>query len=141
MGKTNKVVGRIEEGQLLNAKVNGFDYQVDYPRENYEPIASNPGGVLTLALAGCKAVIAKQYCDARNIDVVLDVEVVTAIENIDGRDQAEFTVDLKFTGDIEEKDLDKLEKVLDQECTVEHLILSDKNKIKTNYRLEPKAIS
>ncbi len=141
MKKTNKVTGRIEEGQLLNAKVNGFDYQIDYPRENYEPVASNPGGILSLALAGCKAVIAKQYCDARNIDVTLDVEVDTEIVKVNGQDQAEFTVDLTFNGDVEKIDLEKLERVLDERCTVENLILSGKNEVKTNYHLEKKLSS
>jgi hypothetical protein len=48
---------------------------------------------------------------------------------------ADYKVALTFSGDIDEADLPKIKKVLDGQCTVQHILLSTNNTVETTYSI------
>lgn len=138
MATKGYVKGIVRPGtNKLEAKVDGYDMVINFPAENYEPEGPIPGGVLAFALAGCKALVCSTYFNARGKDVQVEVEVSSDF----GRDektkyfQTSFDVNLKFSGDVKASEIEKIKKILDQECAIEHILLGDKNKVTTHYQL------
>lgn len=130
-----KVTGKITKGSLFEAEVDGFKYTFDQPSEDHKPLGTSPGGALALALAGCKAMSAAAYFNARNKDVEISITLNAAYPPDGIRQKMETSVVLEFEGDdITDKDLKLVQRVVERACTVEHVVLGENNQIETEYK-------
>lgn len=123
--------------------MDGFKYKIDYPidiagYEDYNLEGTIPGGYLLAALAGCKGVLARLYLLARGMeDVSLDIKVTGDFgEDANKHCIVDLKTELIFDGDITEAEVKKIEKIIDQQCAIEHIILSDENTVETKYTIK-----
>ena len=133
-----KVKGVVKPGSMkFEANVDGYDLTIDYPGENYQPVAPVPGAMLAFALAGCKALVCAQYFKARKMDVTVEVEVNSDFQREAGRGpyRVHEIVEIRCHGDITQAELQKLQTIVDSECAVEHVILGHDNQIETRYSI------
>lgn len=136
----NKLTGVSRDDYAIEVEVEGFKYIIDSPEdlEGYEPQGALPGGYLMAALAGCKVMVARYYLIGRGMeDVKVHVEMSVEAEKDDNKKFFQhFKTELVFEGDISEKDIQKIEKMLDAECAIEQILRSDQNTFETTYRIK-----
>jgi uncharacterized OsmC-like protein len=138
MSSLKRVLGMVKPGtSKFEASVDGYDLIIDYPAEGYQPEGPTPGAMVAFALGGCKALVWSANFSARKMAVTVGVEVSFDVQR-DGRRgpyYADYKVALTFSGDIDEADLPKIKKVLDGQCTVQHILLSTNNTVETTYSI------
>lgn len=124
------VSGKSEEGKKIEASVNGFDFVLDNP----EVEGVTPGSLLALSLAGCKAMVAKGYFNGRGKeDVIIHIDVETNIKEERKNASLAAKVNLTVEGDVTEEEISKMEKLVDEYCTIQNVLDSDNNVIETTY--------
>lgn len=136
MADIMKVSARAEDGNLVNCEVDGFNYIIDYPNPKdpeQELQGTKPGGLLVAALAGCKALVVRQFLEARDIKAPIDVQIEMSGSMDTGRYAVDCKVKLTIEGDVPEKYRELIMKHVDDNCAVEHVLLGTNNSVETEY--------
>lgn len=117
--------------------VMGHEYVMDEPVEaGGDDTGAVPGAMLMVALAGCKAMVARMYIDkhdlpVRNIEVKIDSDF-----DQKGSDLAfAMDTDLVIDGDLTEDQLASLTRYVNTQCPVQK-ILEQANTLNTTVRLK-----
>ncbi len=136
MADVMKVSARAEDGYQVNCEVDGFNYIIDYqdPKNPEKEVkGTKPGGLLVAALAGCKAIVVRQFLQARGIEAPIDVQIEMGGSADTGRYVVDCKVKLTIEGDVPEKYRELIIKHVDDNCAIEHVILGTDNKVETEY--------
>lgn len=136
MAEIMKVEARAEDGYQVNCEVDGHTYVIDYmdPKNPDKELAgTKPGGLLVAALAGCKAIVVRQFLQARGIEAPIDVKIEMGGSADTGRYVVDAKVKLTVEGDVPERYRELIVKHVDDHCAIEHIILGSDNKVETEY--------
>lgn len=126
----------IKEGKIYHATVDGkYPYTLDYSKTSYEPIGTTPGGVLFVALGGCKAMVARTYIQKTSEEGEVKVRVKGQFnENVkEGSVQIVAEVDMDIYAPIPEEEREAFESFIDRYCTVGNALNIGNNEITTRY--------
>lgn len=132
-----KVSGAITDHYVVDIQSEGFIYKMDFAERTKDiPIqGTSPTGLLLSALAGCHLMTARSYLDGRNI-LFNQLNVMIEGDFINGK--TSWTLDahvlLKTDAQLDNKQLNALEKFIMRHCTVSS-ILQHGNQIKCQIEL------
>lgn len=129
-----KVTAVLTDSYQVKAMASGHEYWIDQPEEKGgKGTGASPGAVLAAAVAGCKAMVAKGYLDARNISYDrVDTTVDYEFKGPSTKAVLEMTIYVDVIGaSVDDKQLQQLQKIVTIGCPVANVLKNEQNKIET----------
>lgn len=137
MGIKLSLTAECTEKFRVVTQVMGHEYVMDEPVEaGGDDTGAVPGAMLMVALAGCKAMVARMYIDkhdlpVRNIEINLDTDFEQKGSDFELTMDTEVVID----GDLTEQQLATLTRYVNTQCPVQK-ILEQANTLNTTVRLK-----
>lgn len=118
-------------------KVMGHEYVMDEPIEaGGDDTGAIPGAILMVALAGCKAMVARMYIDKHNLPVRnIEINLVSDFDQKGSDFDLTMNTDMVIDGDLSDEQLATLTRYVNSQCPVQK-ILEQPNTLNTTVRLK-----
>jgi len=129
-----KVTATLTDSYQVKALAGTHEYLIDQPEERGgKGTGASPGAVLAAAVAGCKAMVAKGYLDARKITYDrIDTTIEYEFKGPSTKSALEMTIYVDVIGaNVDDKQLQQLQKIVTIGCPVANVLKNDQNKIET----------
>ncbi|MDD2522290.1 MAG: OsmC family protein [Anaerolineaceae bacterium] len=142
MGTKLNVTAELNDKYRVGTKVAGHEYVMDEPIDaGGDDTGTVPGAMLGVALAGCKAMVARVYADKCRIPLrKVEVEIEMDFEQTESGIDLAMNADIVIDGDLTEKQMEGMTKFLNEQCPVQK-ILSQPNKITSTVSLKEPELS
>lgn len=137
MGTKLNLTAEMNDKYRVVTRIGGHEYVMDEPVSlGGDDTGTVPGGMLAVALAGCKAMVARVYADKHKLDLrKIEMDVEADFEENNGEYELVFTVDIAIDGDLDEQELARITRYINSACPVEK-ILTQVNTINTTVRMK-----
>lgn len=118
-------------------QVMGHEYVMDEPVEaGGDDTGAVPGAMLMVALAGCKAMVARMYLDKHNLPVRnIEIKLNSDFDQKGSDFALTMDTDVVIDGDLTEDQLASLTRYVNTQCPVQK-ILEQANTLHTTVRLK-----
>ncbi len=116
---------KMKDSYRVVADLNGFEVVMDKPIEvGGENTGNSPGAVLAASIMGCKAMVARYFCEQYKIPLRgIELKIVGDRERSKERGPYRtYHVDLYVDADIDEEMLQKLNTSVERNCTVANIV-------------------
>lgn len=137
MGTKLKLTAELNEKYRVVTNIDGHEYVMDEPVDlGGDNTGTVPGGMLGVALAGCKAMVARMYADKHKITLrKVEVEVDLDFEETGDDIQMVMDADVVIDGEMTEKQLEGMIKFVNEQCPVQKILMQP-NTINNTVRLK-----